>query len=176
MAAAAGVRSGWRSSITKKGLQRLNVCISWAESSSNLCTETVHSFGFAPAKHQLSPPISLVMSALLIQRGAWRARAQMVHRLTAFSRVSAESACWVSSEVYVRTKQKLGLKLKTWANLLEFNWESKRQRGLAWENRWSRTSPESSKGTQGNDEEGRVERGGIRQDREEGLLLCLRVS
>lgn len=117
-AAAAGVCSGWWSSITKKGLQQLNVCFRWAESSSNSCVETERSFGFAPPKHQLSPPISLVMSALLIQRGAWGAQAQMVHRLAAFSRVSAESACCVSSEVYVRTKQKLGLKLKTWANLL----------------------------------------------------------
>lgn len=38
---------------------------------SNSCTETERSFGFAPPKHRLSPPISLVMSTLLIQRGAW---------------------------------------------------------------------------------------------------------
>lgn len=33
------------------------------------CVETEHSFGFAPPKHQLSPPIIVVMSALLIQQG-----------------------------------------------------------------------------------------------------------
>lgn len=37
----------------------------------NSCTETECSFGFAPPKHRLSPPISLVMSTLLIQQGAW---------------------------------------------------------------------------------------------------------
>lgn len=31
-----------------------------------------HSFGSAPPKHQLSPPISVVMSALLIQQGEER--------------------------------------------------------------------------------------------------------
>lgn len=39
------------------------------------CSETAsveHSFGFAPPKHQLSPPISVVMSALLIQQGGLR--------------------------------------------------------------------------------------------------------
>lgn len=33
------------------------------------CAEMEHSFGFAPSKHQLSPPISVVMSALLIPQG-----------------------------------------------------------------------------------------------------------
>lgn len=70
----------------------------WAESGSNSCTETERSFGFAPPKHQLSPPISLVVSTLLIQWGAWGALAQMVHRLTALSRVSGESLLVVGAQ------------------------------------------------------------------------------
>lgn len=86
------MRSGWRSSITKKDVQQLNVGIRWSREQSPRA-ETERSFGFAPPKHRLSPPISLVMSALLIQQGGLGgARAQMVHRLTAFSRASAESA------------------------------------------------------------------------------------
>lgn len=168
-AAAAGVRSGWQSSTTKKDVQQLNVCIRWSREQSP-CVETERSFGFAPPKHRLSPPISLVMSALLIQQGGlggpglrWCTGSQpspaRLQRLL----------CWASSEVCVRTKQKLGLKLKTWANLLELNWESK---SPVWENPRSGSSPESSEGSQGNDGEFRRER----RQRGTGLLLCLRVS
>lgn len=78
--------------------QRVMVCMGREESGSSSCTETERSFGFAPPKHQLSPPISLVVSALLIQRGAWGALAQMVHRLTALSRVSGESLLVVGAQ------------------------------------------------------------------------------
>lgn len=98
-------------------------CRSWprarAESSSNSCTETTRSAGFAPPKHQLSPPISLVGCALLIQRGAWGGPgsdgAQAHSVLPCVWRESARSG---GSEVYARTKQKLGPQLRTWANLL----------------------------------------------------------
>lgn len=103
----------------RNGLKQLNVFIRWAESGSNPRVETERSFGFAPPKHRLSPPISLVMSALLIQRGAWGARAQMVHRLTEFSRASGENLLVLRAQRCTwGQNRKLGLKLRTWAMLL----------------------------------------------------------
>lgn len=60
----------WRQSYcTKQSYQQLYIYISGKLRAELSCVETEYPFGFAPSKHQLSPPIIVVMSALLIQQG-----------------------------------------------------------------------------------------------------------